>query len=159
MLHCVCYNSGKRKWQKSQIHIGVYIPLTTEICLHWDVNNLWSPTWNENAYIYIVLFIQRIPGFINYKYECSLCNVPDVLHTQNPVPGGQNLPHPITTFLNISIISQFFIFKKILYTEKSITYTICLLAFAASLLLTSLPPLTWKVNSIRFKTKSNCIGK
>lgn len=33
MLHCVCYNSGKRRWQKKQIHIRVYIPLTTEICL------------------------------------------------------------------------------------------------------------------------------
>lgn len=33
MLHCVCYNSGKRKWQKNQIHIRVYILLTTEIYL------------------------------------------------------------------------------------------------------------------------------
>lgn len=32
LLHGVCYNSGKRKWQKNQICIRVYIPLTTEIC-------------------------------------------------------------------------------------------------------------------------------
>ena len=103
-------HSGKRKWQKGQIHIRVYFPSTTEICFCSDVNSLWSPTWNEHPHIWMVLFIQRIPRyFINYKYECSSCNVPDVLHTQDLVPDSQNLPHfqHTTKYLNIFIRSQF----------------------------------------------------
>lgn len=50
----------------------------------------------------MVLFIQRIPRyFINYKYKWSVCNVPDILPTQNPVPNGQNLPHAPPIPLNI----------------------------------------------------------
>jgi hypothetical protein len=33
-------------------------------------------------------------ALLNYKYECSLSNIPDGLHTQNPVTDDQNLPLP-----------------------------------------------------------------
>ena len=96
---------------------------------------------------------------ILYKYECSLCNVLNVLHIRNPVPNRPNL-HPQQHWIFKHFYQHtIFCLWKILYIKKSAIYTICLLTYAASLLPTSLPPLTWKVNSIRFKTKSNCIGK
>lgn len=92
VFHCVCQLREEKMAEKPNPHKNFY-PLTTKICLCRDVNNLWSPTGSENAHIYMVFFIQRIPRyFINCKCECSLCKDLDVLHTPNPVPNGQNLP-------------------------------------------------------------------
>lgn len=126
-----------------------------------SINNLWSCTWSENVHIYVVLFSQRIPRcFINYMWmiliQCPWCSTYTKSSSwwpKSPTPP----PHHwiIKHFYQVTI----FCLWKIIYIKKSATYTICLLTYAASLLPTSLPPLTWKVNSIRFKTKSNCIGK
>lgn len=150
-----CYSSGRR-WQKSQIHRRVYILLTTEI--HFaEMSTICDSPCGENTHIYMVLFIQRIPRyFIIYKYERSLCNVPNVLHIRNPVPNSPNLhPQQHWIFKHFYQHTIFCLWKNPLYPKKSAIYTICLLTYAASLLPTSLPPLTWKVKSIRLKTKSN----
>lgn len=161
MLHCVCQFREEKMAEKPNPHKSFYL------FDYWNMFRLKCQQfviahrkW-KCSYLYGV-FIQIIPRcFINYKYKCSLCNVPDVLHTPNPVPSGQSLQHPrhTTEYLNIFTRWQFFVFKKNPLNQKSTTYTIYLLTYAASLLPTSLPLLTWKVNSIRFKTKSNCIGK
>lgn len=91
ILRCVCYNSGKRKRAGKPKYIKVYIFLTTEIpfMLKYQqyINILWSSTRNENARIYLMFFIQRIPRcLINDQYGYFLCNVPNVLHTWTLIP-------------------------------------------------------------------------
>ena len=225
MLYCVCYNSGKRKWQKKPNPCKSLYPLdywdmfmlryqlSAIIYMKWKCSYLFfkfiylflereresqadsalsgqNPmrgsilqtvimTWAKikstklnrlrhpgalNMFIFIWCLLSReIPRyFINYKFEKALCNVPDVVHTPNPVPNGQSLLTP-TIPLKILIFlpghSFLSLKKKSSIYQKSTINTIYLLAYTAFLLPTSLPPLTWKVNSIRFKTKSNCIGK
>ena len=73
------------------------------------------------SYLYGALHTEN-PKIL-YKYECSLCNVPNVLHIRNPVPNRPNLHHNNTEYLNIFISTQYFVFEKS-FISKSLQFTL-----------------------------------
>lgn len=109
----------------------------------------------------MVLSIQRIPRCLisnigiclrQYLWWCPYLK--SCFRWLNSPP----LPHHwlANIWSDPSVGFYLFIYFSILRATAS---TVCLLAYATALPPTPLPPLTWKVNSIRPKTKSNCVGK
>lgn len=91
MLTCVCYNSGKRKWQKKQIHLRVYFPFTYRnmfmLCcqqpmithMKWKCSYLYGTFHPENPKI-LKIINMNVPDartliFSTYKIQFLMAKI------------------------------------------------------------------------------------